>query len=338
MNFKHGTNISHWLSQSTRREAGRRTFFTRDDVRRIADWGFDHIRLPVDEEQLWDKAGGQEREAFDLMDAALDWCEEAGLRAIVDLHILRSHHFNAQGEPALFTDPAEAVRFAGFWRELSAHLRPRRNDRVAYELMNEAVAARAADWNRVARSAFDAIRETEPARTVVLGSNRWNSVTTFDELDVPADRHLVLTFHFYHPMLITHHQATWWAEGRDYTGPVQYPGHPIPAEALAQVPEPLRSKLAAMNQPYGREQMLADLAKPLAVARRTGLPLYCGEFGVYKTVPWPAREAWYRDLVGVLTEQGIGWANWDYKGGFALVEAGRSTGVAEAMLSAAGAR
>ncbi len=43
-----GTNISHWLSQSTldRHEMGR--YFTRDDCDRIASWGMDHIRLPVD--------------------------------------------------------------------------------------------------------------------------------------------------------------------------------------------------------------------------------------------------------------------------------------------------
>jgi aryl-phospho-beta-D-glucosidase BglC (GH1 family) len=47
LTVKRGTNISHWMSQSRRRGTERRAFFTRDDVRRIADWGFDHIRLPM---------------------------------------------------------------------------------------------------------------------------------------------------------------------------------------------------------------------------------------------------------------------------------------------------
>jgi hypothetical protein len=60
---------------------------------------------------------------------------------------------------------------------------------------------------------------------------------------------------------------------------------------------------------------------------------------VIKLAPWPVREAWYRDIVGVFTEHGIGWANWDYKGSFALVEPdGSSSGVAEAMLDAAAAK
>jgi endoglucanase len=334
-----GTNISHWLSQSEQRGAVRRAFFTRDDVQRIADWGFDHIRLPMDEVQMWDASGKQEAEAFDLLDQALDWCHEAGLKAVVDLHILRSHFFNQSTEPPLFTDPAEATKFADLWLQLSARLSSRSNEQLAYELMNEPVAQDAGDWNRVAMTAFRAIRDREAQRTIVLGSNRWNSVTTFDQLHVPDDRYTVLSFHFYHPMLITHHQASWCPEGRMYAGPVQYPGQPIPEEHLAEARLPesgrlISLKLAELNKPYNRDSMVADLAKPLAVARRTRLPLYCGEFGVINLAPHPVRAAWYADLISVFDEYEIGWANWDYKGSFGIVDRqGCSTGIAEVMLN-----
>lgn len=332
MVFKHGTNISHWLSQSLRRGAERRAFFRPEDVRRLADWGFDHLRLPVDEEQLWDDQGHPVSEAFDLLDAALDWCEAAGLRVIVDLHILRSHHFNSGTEPALFTRPEAAEAFAALWGQLSERLRSRACDRVAYELLNEPVAADPQAWNRVARTAWQLLRQREPERMLVLGSNRWNSPGTFEALEVPADPRLILTFHYYSPMRITHYQASWWRGGADYDGPLQYPGRPIPETALAACPPEVREKLERENQPCDRGTMEADLAQPLAVAARTGCPLYCGEFGVYQRAPWPVRAAWYRDFVGVLESHGIGWANWDYKGGFALVEGGRSTGVAEVLL------
>ena len=333
LSIKHGTNISHWLSQSARRGAERKAFFTRDDIKRIADWGFDHIRLPIDEEQMWDADGKPEREAFGLMESALNWAEQAGLKVVVDLHILRSHYFVTSTEPKLFTDPAEAERFADLWHQLSVCLERRSTDRVAYELLNEAVATDPNDWNRVAHLAFQAIRDREPRRTIVLGSNRWNSVTTFGELDVPNDPNTILTFHLYHPMLITHHQAHWWPEGTLYDGPVQYPGQPIPAANFAQLPESVRTRLAALNALYDRRAMVADLAKPLAVAQRTGLPLYCGEFGAYDKTPHAVRLAWYRDIASVLKEYGIAWANWDYKGGFALVKDGKSTGIAEVLLT-----
>lgn len=331
--IRRGTNISHWLSQSARRGQERRAFFTCDDVQRIADWGFDHIRLPIDEEQMWDAHGRQDPEAFALMDAALDWAEQAGLNVVVDLHILRSHYFNQGTEPALFTDPSEAAKFADFWRQLSNWLGRRSPERVAYELMNEAVARDCGDWNRVAALAFQAIRNQEPERTIVLGSNRWNSTQTFDQLDVPTDSRTILTFHFYQPMLVTHYKAQWWDEGAWYDGPVQYPGRPVPDAHLATMAEAEQARLAPINVPWDRGATIANLAQPLAVAKRTGLPLYCGEFGAYSTTPQPVRLAWYRDVVSVFKEYGIAWANWDYKGGFGLVKDGQSTGIAEEMLA-----
>lgn len=64
--IKRGTNISHWLSQSKRRGQERLEFFTEDDVEYIARLGFDHIRIPIDEEQMWNEQGAKEEEAFTL--------------------------------------------------------------------------------------------------------------------------------------------------------------------------------------------------------------------------------------------------------------------------------
>lgn len=309
-----GTNVSHWLSQSKKRGSDRKNWFTQQDVKWLADHGLDHVRIPIDEEQMWDEAGCPEPEAFDLLQSALDWCAEAGLRAIVDLHILRSHYF-LEESPKLYSDPAEAVRFAGLWQSLSEQLRDRPTDQVAYELLNEAAAPDPQDWNRVLKVAFNAVRNLEPERTIVLGSNTFCMPNTFDQLAIPQDDHLILTFHFYYPMLVTHYTAHWAPFG-SYRGPIHYPGQPIRPDEMAQIPEPYASQLAPHNAPYGIEAMHAELRKPLAVREKTGHPLYCGEFGCYLQTPQPLRVAWYRDFIQVLREHNIAWANWSYKEDF----------------------
>lgn len=333
-----GTNISHWLSQSQRRGAERRAFFTQTDVQRIAEMGggkFDHIRLPIDEEQMWDGAEDQRSEAFDLLDAALDWCEAAGLKVIVDLHLLRTHHFLDEETPSLFSDPREEERFAGLWRDLSDHLDERSTDLVAYELLNEAVARDPEDWNRVAMTAYHTIREQEPERTIVLGSNWYNQHQTFRDLYVPEDDDTILTFHYYLPMFITHYTAPWWSDGGGYSGPVHYPGKPIAREDLAKLDDDFRKKIKAgkLNRSFGPEAMVKDLAQPLAVREETGLSLYCGEFGCFDRTPEPLRLAWYKDILSVFREHGIAWANWDYKGSFGVVDNdGQPTAIAEVLL------
>lgn len=314
---KRGTNISHWLSQSARRGAERKTWFTREDVAFLAGLGFDHLRIPIDEEQMWDASGKQEAEAFALLNQALDWCAEFKLAAIVDLHILRSHHFNDKERP-LWTKPEAQEKFLQCWRELSDVLHARSVDSVAYELMNEPVADNPEDWNRLVAKAMTVVRAREPGRVIVVGSNRWQSAETFDQLKVPDnDPNILLSFHFYEPFLLTHHTAGWTSIG-GYTGAVKYPGRTVEDGDLAGVPEPLAAEVRRGSRVWDKAKITEKMAKPLAMARKTGLPLYCGEWGCLPAVPSESRLAWYRDMVAVLTANGVGWATWDYKGGFGL--------------------
>ena len=296
-----GTNISHWLSQSNRRGADRLAWFTKKDVEFLAGLGFDHLRIPIDEEQMWDKEGNKELEAFELLNSALDWCAEYNLRAIVDLHILRSHHFNAKVK-LLWTEPAAQERFLQCWRDLSAALHDRE------------------DWNRLFQKAVKVIRVDEPERTIVIGSNRWQSADTFDQLRLPqGDRHILLSFHMYEPFGLTHHTAS-WTNIRDYDGPVHYPGITVQQADLDTYPKAVREALQGQVRSYDKESILTHFQKPLALAKATGLPLYCGEWGCLPTVPEKDRLQWYADMRDVLETNGIAWATWDYKGSFGIIK------------------
>jgi endoglucanase len=88
-----GVNISHWLSQSEKRGEERKSYIVKADFDTIASVGFDHVRIPVDEVQLWDSLGNKEEEAFELLHNAINWAIEAQIKVIVDLHIIRSHYF-----------------------------------------------------------------------------------------------------------------------------------------------------------------------------------------------------------------------------------------------------
>ncbi|MCK5210893.1 MAG: cellulase family glycosylhydrolase, partial [Cyclobacteriaceae bacterium] len=82
--LKRGVNISHWLSQSKVRGADREAFFKKEDVDFIASIGCDHIRIPIDEEQMWDEEGNKETEAFELLHKAIGWAFENDLKVIID--------------------------------------------------------------------------------------------------------------------------------------------------------------------------------------------------------------------------------------------------------------
>lgn len=318
--MKRGVNISHWLSQSRVRGADRAAFFTKTDVDFIAHIGYDHIRIPVDEEQLWNEAGEKEPEAFELLHNAIGWASDNQLRVVVDLHILRSHHFNESEKP-LWTDPNAQERFFQCWRELSEELRKYPNNLVAYELMNEPVADDPEEWNVLVGNAAKTVRINEPERFLVIGSNRWQSVHTFDELKVPEnDPHIILSFHLYEPFLLTHHEASWTSIGA-YSGPVKYPGQLVEPEDLATIADAsLRELIENRNGYYTIDSLEKLLEKPLRKARELNLQLYCGEWGCLPTVPRESLLQWYTDVRTILEKHNIAWANWDYKGGFGIVD------------------
>ncbi len=304
-----GTNLAHWLSQSEARGEERALFITEKDIKYIDSLGFDHVRLPVDEVQMWDESGKRYDDAFALLGNCLEWCRKAGLRVIVDLHILRSHYFNADVKP-LWTVPAEQDKFIALWKDFSSFMHEMPTGMVAYELMNEPVADDPEQWNALVARTVDSVRKWEPARVLVIGSNRWQSATTFDKLRIPAnDTNILLSFHFYEPFYLTHYQAP-WTNLKDFNGKVNYPGQIV---LDGTTPDQLRV--------YNRDTLVRMMQKPIHLADSLKLPLYCGEFGVFRNFFPAAKLAWYSDMVSIFNQYGIGYANWNYKSGaFGIVD------------------
>ena len=308
--IKRGTNIAHWLSQSQRRGMERASFFTEKDIIYIKSAGFDHIRLPVDEQQLWDSTGKRYDDAFQLLDSALTWSNRAGLRVVLDLHILRSHHLKKEKKP-LWTQPAAQDNFIQLWKDLASAVKKWPNGMLAYEFMNEPVADDAEQWNVLLARVADSIRSWEAERVLVIGSNRWQSANTFDQLRIPPnDKNILLSFHFYEPFHLSHYKAS-WTRLKDFNGQVQYPGQIV-----------LKGSTDDEKRVYTRDTLEKMMAKPIRLADSLKLPLYCGEFGVIDGSPRDSKVAWYKDLIAIFEKHNIAYANWNYKtGSFGIVDA-----------------
>lgn len=317
--IKRGTNLSHWLSQSDARGEERASRITEADFARLAEAGFDHLRIPIDEEQFWDEQGNKLPEAWDLLEMALDNCQKYGLRAIVDLHIIRAHYFNAGFDGTkntLFEDPAAQEGLINLWYQLSDALKHHSTDYVAYEFMNEPVADDHEQWNQLVAKVHKALREREPERTLVIGSNLWQGVNTMKYLKVPeGDKNIILSCHFYEPMALTHYKASWTESGA-YEGPVTYPGVMIPEEEYSRFDDHFKELFSRFVTEWNKERLESMFKEAVDVAKQYGLQLYCGEWGVYHTAPAESRYNWYRDMISIFDEYDVAWSSWSYFDGF----------------------
>ncbi len=317
-----GTNLSHWLSQSEERGEARRQHIQEDDFERLEQLGFDFIRLPIDEQQFWDEHGNKLPEAWDLLLKGLDLSIKHNLRVIVDLHIIRSHYFNAVNEGddsgnTLFTSEKAQQDLINMWYQLSDVLKGYSNDSVAYEFMNEPVADDHEQWNQLVAKVHKALREREPQRSLVIGSNRWQGYETMKYLKVPAnDKNIVLSFHYYNPMLLTHYRA-WWTPIGKYTGKVNYPGILVSKEDYEAAPDSVKPLLEEyLTQEWNIEKIRADFADAISVAKKYGLQLFCGEWGVYENVDREQAYKWTQDMLTVFKENDIAWTTWCYDADF----------------------
>ena len=316
--FQHGVNLGGWLSQcEATTQAHFDTFITEADIRRIADMGLDHVRLPVDYNWIEDDAGAPVEAGLARIDACVDWCASAGLNVLLDLHKAFGYTFDPLDKDAdreiFFHDAALQDRFIALWQRLARRYGSLGS--VAFDLLNEVVSPDVADpWNDIAARTIAAIREIAPQAWIVVGGVRYNNVRSVPLLSLPRDPRVVYNFHCYEPMIFTHQKA-YWVAGMPDDLDVAYPDDLDHYKALSgQLSFDLAGAIAGQDvKALGPDFFEALFAPAIEAAERNDAPLYCGEYGVIDRAPAEDALRWLRDISTVFNRHGIGRALWNYK-------------------------
>ncbi|HEV2863179.1 MAG TPA: cellulase family glycosylhydrolase [Pyrinomonadaceae bacterium] len=318
---RRGVNLSHWFAQSPRRDYSEkhlRGHTTARDVELIKSLGFDHVRFTVEPAPLFEEARPAElkRDYLKHLDAALDMLLGSGLAVVFDLH--PSDEFKLR----MRNDDRFVAALADFWRSLARHLSARDPERFLLEIVNEPMVEDPYRWMGIQARLAAAIREGAPLHTIVATGPRWSSVDQLLLIEPVADTNVVYNFHFYEPHNFTHQGATWGADYWPHLKGVPYPGSPEAVAPLAAAAE--RENVRAILKDYGEQRWDAarvehEVGLAAEWARRRGVHLTCNEFGVYRAfTPPDARLRWIKDVRAALERHGIGWAMWDYAGGFGV--------------------
>lgn len=116
--------------------------------------------------------------------------------------------------------------------------------------------------------------------------NMWQSFETASQLAIPeGDPNIILSFHYYQPMLLTHYQAS-WMDLKDYRGPVHYPGEVVTSSEMADRPDTDRTLSSSWtDQVYDKERFAREFGMAAQVAKDHGIPVYCGEYGCLSVEP-----------------------------------------------------
>ena len=318
--FQKGVNLGGWISQFGDKYGKEHfdTYITESDIRDVADFGFDHVRVPVDYIVLEDEEGNVREEGYTYLDNCREWCEKYNLNMIIDLHECHGYSFDPMkkdDKKQFFYNEEHQERFFSLWEKIATRFKDY-TDRVAFEPLNEVVVYEVADaWNEILRKYISRIRAIAPKAYLVIGGVCYNSVGTVHLLDIPVDEYIVYNFHCYEPMIFTHQGAHWV----DFM-PLDFRiGYPKTLEEYRAASTELTKDLAGaiFDEKISEigPKFFEDIFTPaLRKAEQDNVPLYCGEHGVIDLADREDAIRWIKDIHAAFHKYGIGSALWNYKG------------------------
>jgi endoglucanase len=313
--YRHGVNLSHYLSQSKHHGFARPGYIEEKDLVWIASRGYDHIRLPVDGSELLGKDGTLRERRLLKIDETIGWAHSNGLNVLLDVHELPGSTFSGDIDSRLFTDDGLQETAMSIWRVLSERYQAMGLE-LRFEILNEPVAERDEDVTAFYQKVLAVIRESSPGRVVYLCSNRWGRIETLGALKpLLGDPNVAVDVHYYDPHLFTHQKASWVGADAPGSPPVPFPG--IVPDLRGHLPEKHYAH-RRRGEELTVEEIEKDFERLAQWAKSNKIEVYVGEFGVYEKARDSDRENWYRAVLDQCRKHDLGWAVWDYKGGFAV--------------------
>lgn len=290
LGFHKGVNLGGWMSQCDYSADRLDHFITEPDFKRIADWGFDHVRIPIDYNVVQNADGSMKEDGMRRIDDALSLCRKYGLRAVLDLHKTQGFSFDKdEGEAGFFESEKYQNLFYALW-EAFAERWGKYPENVMFELLNEVTEAEFLPaWKHISAECVRRIRRFAPETRILLGSYHHNGAREVQYLDAPYDKNVLYNFHCYEPLKFTH-QGAHWDTGLNRDDRFTF----------AQ---------SGASEAYFEELFSSAIAK----AEAEGAELYCGEYGVIDIVPPEEALKWFRAIHAVFEKHGIARAVWSYR-------------------------
>jgi endoglucanase len=268
-----------------------RCFFDVPDARYLASLGLNSVRLPVNYRHLTDSSAPGpaplrlKEDGIEMIERAVAICAAEGLYTIIDLHALPGgqnanwHSDNPVHRAAFWEHQVFQDMAVALWEALADRFRD--NPWVAgYNPVNEPASGDSGQVAAFYARLAEAIRQADPRHILFLDGDRY--ATDFSAFTEPIPNAVYAVHDYALP-------------GIADTG--VYPGH-------------------TRGQWFDRDAVEKKFLERTAFMRRTGTPIWVGEFGVIRTGDAARDESRYAllgDQLEIYRRHGAGWALWTYK-------------------------
>jgi endoglucanase len=291
-----------------------------DDFQMIADLGFDFVRIPMDYwfwiDQAWTKTGKPgagdvlkiNEGALATVDRIVELGRKHGLHVNLNFHRAPGFCVNSSElEPfVLWRDREAEDAFIFHWDLFAKRYKDINANELSFNLVNEAPRPRPGymtreDYRRVMTRAIDKIRECTPDRTIIIDGLATGNQVVYEMMPTAVAQ----SVHAYTPAEVSHYHAGWVDKRLDFPHPL-WPAVKRDGSGLVT-----RDTLDAHYEPWGW-------------LVRQGIGVHCGEAGGFNQTPHDAFLKWMCDVLDILKSHSIGWALWNFRGSFGVLDSGRN--------------
>ena len=278
-------------------KAFRNCFIQESDFQRIAEMGFNCVRVPFNSRLIEERAYIYDLDGVRYLDDVIRWGEKHGVWVILDLHAAcgaQNHdwHSDSLGPADLWQKKSLQDRTVALWEFLADRYKDKKAV-AGYDLLNESVVGNTKLLNHFYKRLIMAIRAVDRNHMIFVEGNRWaTDLGCLEEFD---DDNLVLSIHFYEPVHFTFNLVP------HFYYPIKSPEYPISISPTLQKVDFNGESIRTFMEGYRK------------LAQKQGRPILVGEFGVNDREGYYGEDRWLKDVLDCFDDLGFHWTYWTYK-------------------------
>jgi len=275
--------------------------FLESDFESIHELGFDFVRLPMDY-RMWTATDDPYRlnqGVLKEIDQAVAFGRKHSVHVNLCLH--RAPGYTVAHPPEkrnLWEDEEAQKQFSFQWAQFAARYQGVPALQLSFNLVNEPGNVSAEKYAKVVRGAVAAIRGKDAQRLVIADGRQWGTEPVLEL----ADLGIAQSTRGYAPFPLTHYKASWVNSGR----------FPRPTWPLNDGRQTIDRKWLERNQIAVWKKLAAQ-----------GVGVHVGEWGAYNKTPHDIVLRWAADVLGLWRDAGWGWAMWNFRGPFGILDSER---------------
>lgn len=312
--------------------------FEESDFDIMAKLGFNFVRLPMSY-LCWTAEGNWRNLLEDKLreiDQAVSFGKQYGVHVSINFHRGPGYSVDRSKEEPfnLWRDAEARTAFNFHWKHFAERYKGIPNKEVSFNLLNEPATitnertsiVSEETYVDVVKGAAEAIRSIDPNRLIIADGLWWGR----DPVPGLIDLNIAQSTRGYEPMQVSHFGASWVYGAESWPEPSwplhQYEG----AELRGASPvlqdhykEKLKSWGIPLDMEWNKERLKLQLIEPWKKLQQHGVGVHVGEFGAFNNTPHKVVLAWFRDMLSLWKDAGWGWAMWNLRGGFGVLDSER---------------